>query len=187
MLLWPSYQAEVIFATPPKRGAASPPWLKSMLSPRPKWQMWFYLYILNRVCGGECWESSLKLYKDLADTCWLVELFPFCFFTLGKPSESLLSFTCYCWLRVVQTAQLLWYVSHSIWHRGMHPLHSSFEPVQEDIYKCFPLKVQMLISCVCTAEIIVTVMYHSSVLSKTITSVFIWIIDKSKYMPTGFI
>lgn len=52
MLLWPSYQAEVIFATPPKRGAASPQWLKSLLSPRPKWQMWFYLYILNRVCGG---------------------------------------------------------------------------------------------------------------------------------------
>lgn len=77
MLLWPSYQAEVIFATPPKKGAASPPWLKALLSPRPKWQTWFYLYILTRVCGAECWESYLKLYKDLADSCWLVELFIF--------------------------------------------------------------------------------------------------------------
>lgn len=83
MLLWPSNQAEVIFATPPKRGAASPPWLKALLSPRPKWQTWFYLYILTRVCGVECWESYLKLYKDLADTRWLVELFQFFFFSHG--------------------------------------------------------------------------------------------------------
>lgn len=35
--------------------------------------MRFYLYILNRVCGGDCWESSLKLHKVLTDTHWLAE------------------------------------------------------------------------------------------------------------------
>ena len=74
MLLWPSYQAEVIFATPPKGGAASPPWLKALLSPRPKWQTGFYLCILTSVCGAECWEFYPKLCKDLEDARWLVEL-----------------------------------------------------------------------------------------------------------------
>lgn len=69
MLLWPSYQAEVISATPPKGGAASPLWLKALLSPRPKWQT-FYLYIWTRVCGGERWESYPKLNTGVLQERW---------------------------------------------------------------------------------------------------------------------
>lgn len=70
MLLWPSSRAEVTSATPPKRGAASPPRFKALLSPWPKWQTGFYLCILTRGRGGG--GKSAENQEDLADPRWLV-------------------------------------------------------------------------------------------------------------------
>lgn len=176
MLLWPSYQAEVIVATPPKRGAASPPWLKALLSPRPKWQMWFYLYILTTVCGAECWESYLKLYKDLADTHWLVELFQFFLFYTGKPSESLLSFACDCCrlpkcydrCHTGKVIRSLTYRLHALWETRWECL------AQRYVSATFQFRVGPFESsdadrpCMhCTKGlVIVTMKYNSSVLSQ---------------------
>lgn len=115
--------------------------------------MWFYLYILNRVCGGECWESSLKLHKVSTDTHWLVELFPslfihhlfilFIFYT-DKPTESLHSFTWNCpsvrkgshdkgtGSPVVNVQ--LWETRESIWHRE-HSIH--YIPAQSQSRRTF--------------------------------------------------
>lgn len=109
MLLWPSYQAEVIFATPPKGGPASPLWLKALLSPRPKWQTWFYLYILTMVPCGECRESYLKLYEDSAGhspISGILSIYGY-FLTFVQQQESLLSSACECWLQMLQNSQIL--------------------------------------------------------------------------------
>ena len=94
-----------------------------------------------------------------------MELFHFS--TLGKPAESLLSFAC-DWL-ILDAANHP--KSYDRCHNGKvreNPIclsdyekrvfgveariHSGFEPILQDIYKCLPLKVQMVIGCACTAE-----------------------------------
>lgn len=52
----------------------------------------------------------------------------------------------------------------SVWCRRMYLIHSTFESVQKDIYKCLPLKVQMLIGCLCL--LIVTAEYNRPVISQ---------------------
>ena len=52
----------------------------------------------------------------------------------------------------------------SVWCRGVYLIHSTFEPFWKDIYKWLPLKVQMLIGCLCL--LIVTAEYNRSVISQ---------------------
>lgn len=100
MLLWPSYQAEVIFATPPKGGLASPPWLKGPAFTQTK--MTDVILSLHFE-QGSLWRAQRILSetlqgfsRTLADQRNSYKLFFVFFFTFVKQVESLLSFAFYC-------------------------------------------------------------------------------------------
>lgn len=62
MLLWYPYQAEVIFCHPTQRRDRCANMVKGPAFTQTK-MTYDFIYILARVCGAECWESYLKLYK----------------------------------------------------------------------------------------------------------------------------
>lgn len=130
---------------------------------RPKWQTWFYLYILTE---GLWWRvlrilsetlQGFSRYSLISGIVSIIFFFSMCMFILSNIGK----------VRGSPT-YLFCYKKH--WEsRGRFLLHSSFEPILEDIYKCFPLKVQdgdWLCMYCGKGLVIVTMKYNSSFLSQ---------------------